>query len=261
MDLKEISKNLRKGNLSPFLRKIYKLAYRPISTKGVKVTEEEWDYLIVLDACRYDYFSELNWIEGELESKRSRGSTTAEWLRENFSGQHQDIVYISANPHLSDTEHTSLKPNQLHDTFQPYMKDECIEFGATKAECVTETAKKAARKYPDKRLVIHYIQPHAPYIGEKRIGKGSLYELYSKVTSKEKIQEAYKSNLKYVLESVEDLVNTISGQIIVTADHGEMLGEKGVYAHAEGLYFKELVKVPWLKISKEETSLDSEIDI
>ena len=52
--------------------------------KGVYVVDEEWDYLIILDACRYDTFKEINNLVGKLEYRYSRGSSTSECLQENF---------------------------------------------------------------------------------------------------------------------------------------------------------------------------------
>ena len=42
--------------------------------KTQEVTKEDWDYLIILDACRYDDFEELHskYLEGELEKKEIR---------------------------------------------------------------------------------------------------------------------------------------------------------------------------------------------
>ena len=54
----------------------------------VKVMEEEWDYLIVLDACRYDYFEQMYrefFNAGVLLKKISLGSGTSDWLRNNFN--------------------------------------------------------------------------------------------------------------------------------------------------------------------------------
>jgi len=48
-------------------RAILKLLATPVKLiwirKGVKVLDEERDYLIVLDACRYDYFEKYNFID------------------------------------------------------------------------------------------------------------------------------------------------------------------------------------------------------
>ena len=35
--------------------------------KGVRVVDETWDYLIILDACRFDYFKRYNTLNDDLE--------------------------------------------------------------------------------------------------------------------------------------------------------------------------------------------------
>lgn len=251
IDWQEVISNIQKGNISPFLIKIYNKIYSLIPHSGIKVTEEDWDYLIVLDACRYDIFEEVNWIEGELQKIKSQGAQTDEWLEKNFAEKHEDMVYVSANPHLNTHGLGNIDPEEtFHDYYLTYLREECNEYGATRPECVNEDAKAAAEKYPDKRIIIHYIQPHAPFIGEKRIGEGSLYELYASGKSCKEIREAYKSNLEYVLEEVEKLIPELDGEIIITADHGELLGEKLVYGHKKGLHMKELTEVPWLKAGR-----------
>ncbi|ELY63814.1 hypothetical protein C492_06831, partial [Natronococcus jeotgali DSM 18795] len=39
--------------------------------------ESEWDYCLVLDACRYDVFEDVydDYLEGDLEKRRSPGSS------------------------------------------------------------------------------------------------------------------------------------------------------------------------------------------
>jgi len=249
----EIISNVRKRNFSPFLQPIYKAAFRILPHKGNNVLEEDWDYLIVLDACRYDIFEQVNTIEGSLEKKTSVASTTPEWLEKTFSGFYEDLVYVSANPHVSDTGMDStLNPNEhFSDYYLPFLREDCKEFGVVVPEGVSEDARKAISNNPDKKAVFHYMQPHAPYIGDKKLD-GSLYELYSDGVSREELRKAYRDNLERVLDEVEDLIEDLEGKIVVTADHGEMLGEKGVYAHGRGLYLKELVEVPWLVIEKDE---------
>lgn len=45
---------------------------------GVKIMEESWDRLIVLDACRYDVLKPFNRIPGGLYKRESLGSNTGE---------------------------------------------------------------------------------------------------------------------------------------------------------------------------------------
>jgi len=67
-----------------------------MNDKTLKVMEENWNYLIILDACRYDYFEKLhrNYFSGVLEKKISLGSGTSEWLRKNFTSYYPDTIYI-----------------------------------------------------------------------------------------------------------------------------------------------------------------------
>ncbi|MFX0073197.1 MAG: hypothetical protein ACFFAO_19130, partial [Candidatus Hermodarchaeota archaeon] len=49
---------------------------------ATKVMDEDWDYLIILDACRYDAFCE--YIGFEVDYIISYGSSTTEWCIHNF---------------------------------------------------------------------------------------------------------------------------------------------------------------------------------
>ncbi len=71
--------------------------------RRVHVTEEDWDHLIVLDGCRYDYFLKVytSFLEGKLEKVVSVGSNTVEWRDNSFPGNYDDVVYVSANPHIN----------------------------------------------------------------------------------------------------------------------------------------------------------------
>ena len=69
---------------------------------GFNIFNEEWESLIVLDACRYDTFEKYyrDYIKvGRLEKRKSMGTETTSFLIENFGDTyHQDIVYVTANP-------------------------------------------------------------------------------------------------------------------------------------------------------------------
>ncbi|MFW6130788.1 MAG: hypothetical protein ACOC56_06340 [Atribacterota bacterium] len=56
--------------LMPVVRKHYK---NIIGNYGDYFLEEEWDNLIILDACRYDTFKKYNDISEDLEFRYSRG--------------------------------------------------------------------------------------------------------------------------------------------------------------------------------------------
>ena len=67
------------------------------------------------------------------------------------------------------------------------------------------------------------------------------------------LRNAYKENLEIVLESVADLLENISGNILITADHGEYLGENRLYGHGLVPRRPPIVDVPWLMVKKEKS--------
>ena len=139
-DWKSIAKNIRKGNKKKLIESTLRYFYRWRPPEGVEVVEEDWDYLIILDACRYDLlreaYEEKDWLqEGELSKKTSRGSTSIEWLNRNFTDYYDDIVYVSANAFVSSYEtgiaHYNRKEfdssEQFHDVIPLYLEDDMQE--------------------------------------------------------------------------------------------------------------------------------------
>ena len=78
-------------------------------TAVVNVIQEQWDYLIVLDACRYDYFKEFyqHYLPGVLSKRISVGSSTPEWRDKSFPGFYEGLSYVSTNPFINGI--TSIK--------------------------------------------------------------------------------------------------------------------------------------------------------
>jgi hypothetical protein len=133
-------------------------------------------------------------------------------------------------------------------------------------ETVTEAAIDAATTYPNKRLLVHYVQPHYPFIATdadpfeadqafmRPDEPGSWHRrLTGDVDARrEDIWAAYAANLDRAVPAVADLMSAIEGKHVVTSDHGNMVGERArpvptrEWGHPRGLYTKELVRVPWL---------------
>jgi hypothetical protein len=75
--------------------------------------------------------------------------------------------------------------------------------------------------------------------------------LKRKGISRHEVVKAYLDNLRIVLEAASTLVGEIKNhfrsRIIVTSDHGELLGEYGLYMHPH-YELPELCVVPWLEV-------------
>jgi hypothetical protein len=65
------------------------------------------------------------------------------------------------------------------------------------------------------------------------------------------LRTAYRENLDIALAEVAELLPDLEGRTVVTADHGEMLGDRHRYVpmrdygHHPGIYNDPTVKVPW----------------
>lgn len=221
---------------------------------GIDVFDEDWDFLILLDACRYDMFKSTSEIPGKLEKRRSRGSMSAEWVRGNFRNKKlDDTVYVSAN-----YWYEGLKKG-LNSRVHQFIAVERDAFdGVTsRPETVTESAKQAYNEYPNKRLIIHYMQPHPPFFKSNgtewfRLPSAEKRDVREKKSPNiHLIRRAYLETLKLVLEEVRELLEYFEGRTVVSADHGELLGEwliPGIfrkYDHPEGYHVDELLEVPW----------------
>lgn len=153
------------------------------------MVEEDWDYLIVLDACRFDTFKEVyqDYFEGELEKRKSKGSATPEWAANTFTGEH-DLTYFSSNPFInglgiplnemdwgssygSDWKSTDHIANII-DVWNLAWDD---ELDTVTPEAMNETVREHwDETEKNERTVIHYMQPHAPFITNgkgRKVGK------------------------------------------------------------------------------------------
>jgi len=297
--------------------------------------KEDWDFLIILDACRYDYFKRVykKYIDrGNLKKAISPTTRTMAWLNKVFPGFYDDIVYISASPYITSKAEIVGQYGDKYDGKKHFYKIiDVWDFGwnDTVTSVFPGEINKAfldvRREHRDKRFILHYMQPHEPYISEKytkyipgiekniRTGaiiktrsglrkdprkktmeydkksisftgiiKRLIFKFFSEDTSwkirnhivyrriikflkgppKSQIsaiifnegwhglREAYRENLELALRSVKKIIDIIEGKILITSDHGEFLGEYGLYRHPDKPRKPENTEIPWLGINK-----------
>ena len=69
-----------------------------MNPEGIDVFAEDWDNLIILDACRKDALEQMIELDGVFESRISRGTSTLHFLQSNFQDRIlHDAVYVTAN--------------------------------------------------------------------------------------------------------------------------------------------------------------------
>jgi len=240
---------------------------------AVRLVEEDWDNLIVIDACRADLFEETMDTSRYDEYRRvvSIDSNTTPWSIKNFNGKELgDTVFVTGNPATSKTV-----PNDFHDFIEVWADPDAHDANSytVPPDPVCDATRTAVEDYPDKRIVVHLVQPHAPFVPRPdlvyrtywseadRVGvdvgepdtepPNNVWEaLEMGMVDRDDVWEGYRENLEYVMEHVHELLPDLPGKTVVTSDHGNMLGERTVsgrrvYGHPGGMRTRGLVEVPW----------------
>ncbi|MGM0510466.1 MAG: hypothetical protein ACQESD_04995 [Thermoplasmatota archaeon] len=260
-----------------------------------------WDHLLILDACRYDLFKDTygKYLDGELKRSRSRavckkGVATSEWCKATFTKRYDDIVYVSTTPHVNSfSEVNGFKASDhFHKVIDVWNTGWDDEKGTVLPSVLNEEILKARKRFPDKKIIGHYMQPHFPYLtmdnpfnpknkdpGAHDNIKRSLRNFFGsrvrrvlggRATRKlvrtlhlppinpmdetlrkvghDGLVRAYKDNLDIVLESIGKLTSALEGEVVISADHGEYLGEDGFYGHSYLPEHPVLNDVPWFVV-------------
>jgi len=246
-------KSKKKANRT-FIRPIFEYKY----DDPVDIVSEDWDNLIVLDSCRADYFEEHNPISGDMQTVISPASSSGGFMDNQFSGRDlDDIVYVTPNSYVEKgVENASF--HVVETVWDDY--EQRKEF--YNPDLVFDAAMEMVRQYPDKRMIVHFMQPHGPYLGPKadalreKLGPNTDIPSAAQkgLITRDLLEEVYVENLELAFEYVEHLIDETDGKTIITADHGELLMDgkltspKGI-GHPKQTYLKELRLVPWFKVA------------
>jgi len=239
-------------------------------SKGESVYSKHWDVLVVIDACRYDLALELseknsfNWWNN-IESTWSLGSSSEEWMEKNFTPDYAEEMSNTA--HITANVYSNFELNNsdwriLLESWKDHWDD---TIGTTPADMVIKQSIQVWEdKNPDK-MIVHLMQPHAPFIshgwshtpisnsditstwGQYDTEKTVWNQYRDGEISHDQLWTAYKDNLEYALTHIDTLLNSIDAETVaITADHGNALGEYGVYGHPTGIGHPNLRKVPYV---------------
>lgn len=240
----------------------------PRHPDGQSIPEADWDSLIVLDACRADAFesvADLEWFD-HYERRVSKASMTKEWMQKNFGDRELgDTVYVTTNPY------TVTEAGDAFHHIEPLWNTHFdADLGTVPPKAVVSEANVVAEEFPEKRLIVHFVQPHHPFIADPYVSTLSQWDvdqlangerpphphdpfeaLSMGLLDRERVWKAYTDTLELVLENATTLADSLPGRTVLTADHGNMFGEPGwplplpVYGHPPGLRSPELTETPW----------------
>jgi len=246
---------------------------KPKSQKDL-IHNTNWDILLLLDACRFKEFKQYIhcFIKGGvLIPTKSEGTATGQWLMKTWTNIYPDIIYISGNAYINSKNVKVCNFNgkkhfaKIIDVWD-YGFDK--NTGRVEPEKINQAAYKEIDDDDTYRYVLHYQQPHAPYLFIGTDSTGGFYKhrhpfirkmipiklqwlivslhprirkifikknKYKKMYERhgnERVRKAYETNLLHVLYEVRKIVDKYPNKnILITADHGERLGEDGKYGH------------------------------
>ena len=248
---------------------------------GVPVMDEDWDTLVILDACRADTFESVIGTDqfDEYHRVKSMESATTEWSRKNFPDSYHDTVYVSGNPVPS--RHIEGEFVHYEEIWREAFDD---NLGTVRAETVTEAALEVYDDYPDKRLIVHYMQPHYPFVDHDfdiqywnqtqgmdfgsddrardiwgAVGRG--------IVDEEEVWRGYEDNLRYVMDEVWRLIESLDGRTVIHSDHGNVIGQRSwpipvkTYGHPPGVRLPGLRNVPWAVVEGDQRRTITEGEI
>lgn len=172
-----------------------------------------------------------------------------------------ETTYISANPfsgQLCDTERFG-----VHDPVYEYAWD--TDHGTVYPRPMTDRAIHHWRTNQPSRLLVHYVQPHVPFLTDEAEGlsrsnftheQESVSDAWDQVTrgnlAPDDAIAQYRTTLERVLEDVSLLLSAVDADdVVVTADHGEAFGEWGLYGHPPNIGLPCLTQVPWVETTAE----------
>lgn len=192
-----------------------------------RLRSEESFLLIVLDACRYDAISER---DERAQKVRSPASNIKQWVERVWPYNFPDGKYISGNP----------QARGFNNEVRVWQFDWEDGLNTTLPSAVA----KSVKDVDENKMVAHFVQPHTPHLSD--------FDVYSvedmRRVGAEKAKKSYEETLDYAWENgVRPLLEEYVGErkVVVTADHGEALGENNKYGH--GIAEDVVLDVPWLE--------------
>lgn len=225
--------------------------------------ERDWDNLLILDGCRYDALKDRNPFDEAVTPVFSNASHTREFIRKNLKPRdNSDIVYVTASPQIARRD------LGFHERIDVWDTDWDEHLGTVPPEPVSEAVADAVERYPHKRIVGHYLQPHCPFIATDeglkmgRKNEGSFLtkdhltvweRIRTGELTEEEVRREYRANLTLVLEDIEHhLLDQLPGKTVITSDHGNSFGSKigwvRVYGHGYGWKDPSVTKVGWVEL-------------
>lgn len=229
----------------------------------------DWDWLLLLDAARGDVTRE---VDRSFKCVDAGTRETAEWLRTYFPGDY-DLSFVSAAPTINHLDWVDYDETD-HFAYTEFRPDIGSPVGHhSTPEAVADRVRKIVMRDTDRHLaamgyaadappargIARFMQPHVPYREPLPLDDydGNRVDalptaMEDGVVTHDMWYWRYVDNLEYALPTVLELAGWLADNgytAVVTADHGECLGECGQFFHsADYDPHDHLTTVPWLEV-------------
>lgn len=235
------------------------------SIRSVGSTSKEW----ILKTFTSDYREQIN---------ETAYLTANSWASEALAADANPLLYPSAGDTV--VSKLGVARRLLRDSgigmddfsdFRPLWNDlaERNPYGPTPLPSdVTDYTIAYCREMNPRRLVVHYMQPHDPHLANA-LDRGNITEIEQRPwdalrngADADTVRENYVDNLRLVLDELSRLLqNAAFETVAITADHGELLGEMGLFSHGAAIPHPAVKRVPWVTCSATDTeTVTPEID-
>jgi hypothetical protein len=225
---------------------------------GTPIWDREWDVLLVLDACRADLMAEVAdeyaFVDDGHVTSIAGGSRS--WMLRNFDPEYRAemsrTAYVTGNPFSDEV----LADHDFATMLEVWRHAWDDDLNTIPARAMTDVAIDQWRTGDADKMIVHYMQPHHPFVpdpmdsGMNRANPSKPdYPIWQQVrdgvVELDAVWEAYRENLRYVLDDVAVLLDSIDAEsVAISADHGNAIGEYGLYGHGD-FPIPPIRRVPW----------------
>jgi len=226
--------------------------------------------LIILDDARYDVFRIVypRYLRGKLRKALVPPPHTYGWLPKAFSLPEFDYVrvfYASLGIATHDIRIRDFISRDREVEVYAVEPGRLKEIRTVLPSEVNDVVRRVGLRGRD---IVWYVQPHFPWVCDPELSLMLMREvlihdfvppdtvrraLKRYGISRGRVLRAYYCSMEVALRGVKELLNYVRtarlkyDRIVVTSDHGEMLGEYGLYLHQE-YDLPQLTVVPWLEV-------------
>lgn len=226
-------------------------------------------WMVFLDGARHDIFAQLVWdyFDGNLSKCWNGGvGYTGDWAARNLQGDFTEYGLFSQLP-LRHLDHVDYDGREYFKMAPDYASEHTVHerlsaLGYVEGDGVWDLSPTGLNQTvcedQDKTNggIVRYLKPHAPFAGLEDLTSGGNIHTITRDAlndghlSYEQLTEAYIETFKIGLEAAVEFVEAVSGNVIITSDHGTCLTCGQLFHGRHHDKHDHLTHVPWFEVDR-----------